>query len=437
MVYADRLFTALASLPGIRRGVDWLWREGPDGQTIPNYRWVVMVLWNTCSISSWMLPSTIGILLPAISADLDLSSGQQGLLSSAAFWGGLALGIPMAWWFSKYPVKLVTTVTLALGAGFFFLQGWAPVFTVLLAGRLLFGISRLAADPARAMLTRQWFADREIILSQSVGNALFGLIVGGGFLFTPIILSSLGNDWRMTLNIYGAVFAVLTILWWLLGKERPTAAERLRPEVPGEAGGLVGALMYRDLWLAGLGFLGVATAMGAFLSFFPTLMLEDYGVSIKWSGGLLALSTFIGGVSGLAIGYAVFITGNRNAVLAFVGVLMAGSYAGMTLTGWLPLLLALAVINGATWGFWPVLSTVPYLLPGIRAREAAVATTLTMTATSGGMVLGPLIAGYIDEAVEDLKITLMVVSLAPLALTAIGLLLRSNSGTGVRDRRLN
>ncbi len=436
MAYPGRLFTALATLPGIRRGVDWLWREGPAGQPIPNYRWVVMVLWNTCSTASWMLPATIGLLLPSISDDLDLSRSQEGLLSSAAFWGSLGLGIPMAWWFSKYPVKLVTTATLALGAGFFFLQGWAPVFAVLLAGRLLFGITRLAADPARAILTRQWFADREIILSQSVGNALFGLIVGGGFLFTPIILAGLEDDWRMTLNLYGVVFAFLALLWWLLGRERATSEHR-RPEVPREAGVLLGALMHRDLWLAGLGFLGAATAMGAFLGFFPTLMLESYGVSVKWSGGILALSTFIGGVSGLGLGYAVFIAGNRNALLGLVGILMAGSYMGMTLTGSLPLLLVLALVNGITWGFWPVLSTVPYLLPGIRAREAAVATTVTMTATSGGMVLGPLIAGFIDEAVGDLQATLMAMSMAPLVLSAVGLLLRINASPAGRDGRLN
>ena len=436
MAFTSDVLTALAGLPGIRRGVDWLWNEGPDGETFPNYRWVVLVLWNTCSIASWMLPSTMGLLLPAISEDLSLSSGQKGLLNSAAFWGSMGLGIPMAWWFSKYRVKLVTTATLALGAGLFFLQGWAPVFAVLLAGRLLFGISRLAADPARAILTKQWFADREIILSQSVGNALFGLIVGGGFLFTPIILAGLGDDWRMTLNLYGVFFALLTLLWWLLGRERVTPEQR-RPEVPREAGVLLGALMHRDLWLAGLGFFGVATAMGAFLGFFPTLMLESYGVSVKWSGGVLALSIFIGGLSGLALGYAVFIAGNRNALLGLVGVLMAGSYAGMTLTGWLPLLLTLAAINGVTWGFWPVLSTVPYLLPGIRAREAAVATTVIMTATSGGMVLGPLIAGYIDEVVGNLQATLMAMSMAPLVLTGVALLLRSQPGPVGRDKRIN
>ena len=424
MAFTSRVLTALTCLPGIRRGVHWLWNDGPDGHAIPNYRWVVIVLWNTCSIASWMLPSTMGLLLPSISEDLGLSSGQKGLLNSAAFWGSLALGIPMAWWFSKYPVKFVTTASMALCAGFFFLQGWAPVFAVLLAGRLLFGISRLAADPARAILTKQWFADREIILSQSVGNAQFGLIVGGGFLFTPIVLAALGDNWRMTLNLYGAFFAFLALLWWLLGRERATPEQR-RPEAPPrEIGVLLGALRHRDLWLSALGFFGVATAMGAFLGFFPTLMLDSYGVSEQRSGGVLALSTFIGGVAGLGIGYAVFIAGNRNALLALIGILMAGSYAGMALTGSLPLLLVLALVNGVSWGFWPVLSTVPYLLPGIRPREAAVASTMTMTATSGGMVLGPLIVGFIDDAVGNLQVTLLAVSMTPLALTVVGLMLR-------------
>ena len=99
----------------------------------------------------------------------------------------------------------------------------------------------------------------------------------------------------------------------------------------------------------------------------------------------------------------------------------------MALTGSLPLLLVLALVNGVSWGFWPVLSTVPYLLPGIRPREAAVASTMTMTATSGGMVLGPLIVGFIDDAVGNLQVTLLAVSMTPLALTVVGLMLRPST----------
>ena len=413
----------LAGLPGVNRGIRWLLYQGPDSDVIPNYRWVVLGLWSTCQISGYMFMATLGFLLPAISADLSLSPSQQGLLGSAAFWGNLALGIPMSWWLSRYRVKTLTTVTLSLGTLLLFVQGWAPTFAVLLAGRLFFGISRLAADPARALLTQQWFANREFVLANTFSNALFGLICGVGFLATPLILKSLGNDWRMTFNIFGGLFAALTLLWTLLGRDRVTAEYRRR-EVPREAGLVMGALMYRDLWIAGFGFMGVSMAMSAFLSFFPTLMLDVYNVSLQWSGGLLALAIGMGGISGLGASYVVLIKGKRNSLLAVAGFVMASSFVGMTLTGSLPLLLAFALINGVAQGFWPVLATVPFQLQGIRPREVAVAITLVMTMTATGMTLGPLIAGFLQDTLGDLKLTLTVLSFAALSLSAAGLLLR-------------
>ena len=43
--------------------------ENPT-QEFPNYRWVVMGIWLTASVAGFMIMSTIGILLPAISAEL-------------------------------------------------------------------------------------------------------------------------------------------------------------------------------------------------------------------------------------------------------------------------------------------------------------------------------------------------------------------------------
>ena len=395
----------------------------PDSEDSPNYRWVVMGLFSACFTTGGMFTFTLGLLLPSISADLSLSPGQQGLLGSSAFWGSLALGVPITWWVSRYRVKRLTTVAFALGALFFFIQGWAPVFAVLLAGRLLYGIGRLAAQPARALLTTQWFAVREVVLATSYDNALFGLIYGVGFAATPFLLKSLGNDWRMTFNIYGAVLAALTLLWLLLGRERVTAEYRRR-EVPREAGLLRGALMHRDVWIAGLGFMGPTMATGAFFSFFPTLMLDSYGVSLQWSGGMLGLTQFMGGASGLGIGYFVFVTGKRNSLLVVLGLLMAGTYMGMTQTGFLPLLLVLAATNGMAWGYWPALATVPFQLPGIRPREVAVANTFMLTMSSAGFVLGPLIAGFLQDALGDLRLTLTIVSFAALFLTASGVLLK-------------
>ena len=293
----------------------------------PDYRWVVMGIWLTASVSGFMVLSTLGILLPAISEDLELSPTQQGLLGSAAFWGNLALAIPLSWWTSRYSPKILTTVTLLLGTGFLFMQGWAPVFAVLLLGRLAFGITMIARQPARAFLMQQWFPQREIVLVNGIANAMFGLVVGGGLAAAPFILSALGDDWRTTLNLFGGLFAVLTILWVAFGRERVTTDFR-RLLASQDTSVLKGTLRHRDLWIGGFGFVGATTAWSAFLSFFPTMMLNDHQVSLRWSGSVLALGVFMGGVSGLGISWAVSVTSRGNTILLALGALMAASFAG-------------------------------------------------------------------------------------------------------------
>ena len=373
-----------------------------------------------------MVVSTIGLLLPSISADLHLSPAQQGVLGSAAFWGNMALTLPLAWWASRFRPKSLTTVTLAIGTGLLFLQGWAPAFVVLLLGRLAFGVSLMAREPARALLIQQWFPSRETILANSVSGAMFGLIVATGLVATPLILDVTEDDWRLVLRVFGVLFVVLTAVWVILGRERSTPAQRQLGS-PWQAGTLRTAFSHRDLWIAGTGFMGAMMAWSAFLSFYPTLMQESYELPLRWSGLILALSIFVGGMSGIALSYAVMTTGRRKTVLQAVGVLMAGTYLGMTLTGSLPLLLTLALLNGIAWGFHPILYTVPFHLPGIRPREVVVAIAATMTMTAVGSGMGPLLAGLLQEALGDLKQALFIIGFAALSLTFAGTVLRPTS----------
>ena len=249
-----------------------------------------------------MVLNTLGILLPAISAELSLSPGQQGLLGSASHWGNIALAVPLGWAGSRFSPKWLTVGTLVMATACLFLQSWAPVFAVLLLGRLLFGISNIAQAPARALLTRQWFRAREVIIVNGISNVFFGIVVGGGLALAPVILSAVGDDWRTTLRLFGFYFAGITLLWLVVGRERVT--EEIR-NVDAERGisVLKGALKHRDLWLCGFGFVGASMSFSAFLAFYPTLMLEEYDISLTLSGGILASGVILGGVGGLGMAY--------------------------------------------------------------------------------------------------------------------------------------
>ena len=115
-------------------------------------------------------------------------------------------------------------------------------------------------------------------------------------------------------------------------------------------------------------------------------------------------------------------------ILQVLGILMVGTYAGMTLTGSLSILLPLAFLNGIAWGFYPILYTVPFHLPGIRPREVVIAVAATMTMTSVGTGTGPLITGFLQEAFGDLRSALSVVSFTTISLSVAGSVLRPGRG---------
>ena len=389
----------------------------------PTYRWVLICLYLMSNVSAQMVINTLGILLPAITEELSLSPSEQGILGSAPFWSTIALAIPIAWAGSRLSPKWLTAITLAGCALCLFLQGWAPVFAFLLLGRLLFGIFTIAQQPARAMLTRQWFPPREVVLVNGLSNVFFGLVVGGGLALSPFILIWLGDDWRGTLRIFGFYYVALLAIWILMGRDRVTeefTGGQSQPILP-----LVRtALSYRDLWICGAGFAGATMAFSAYIAFYPTLMLEEYDISLRVSGLALALDVVLGGIGGLAIGYYAAAWRKEGLFLQVLGIIMVGSFLGMILTGSVVLIYAMAIINGIAWTFFPILITVPFNLRGIQPRQLAVAFSFVMMLISTGQALGPLFIGFLEEATGDLKLAMFIASFTPLSLVIAGTMLR-------------
>ena len=389
------------------------------------HRWTILGLLLVASVAAFMMAITVGVLLPSISADLSLSPTQQGILGSSAFVGNLVLALPLSWWTSQFRPKILTTVTLVAGALLMSVQAWSPNFLVLLVGRFGFGITTMAREPARALLMHQWFEPREFIIVNSVYNALFGLVVGGGLAATPFILSGVGDSWRTVLLAFAATIGVLILLWMVIGQEREAEPDALQRR-SGQVELLKRVLRYKDLWIAGLGFTGATMGWAAFLNFYPTFMLTTGDVSLNWSGAILGLGILVGGLAGVGLSFAVMRIGaaRRKNVLHLLGAVMAVTYLVMIQVDSIPLLLLVSALNGVGWGFWPILSSVPFYIPGIRPREVAVGTSLVMTLAALGTFMGPLVTGILQDRTGDLGLALTVVSFAPLSLAVAGTVLR-------------
>ena len=385
------------------------------------HRWAIMGLWLLSSVAGFMMVISVGLLLPSISADLGLTPTQQGFYGSAAFLGNLFLTLPISWWVSRYKPKILTTVTFTLSSALMFVQSWGPNFGVLLLGRIGFGISTLAREPARVLLMHRLFSPREFILVSSVYNLLFGLVVGGGLVLTPIILSRVGDDWRRVLLTFAVSLGVLAILWAVLGSDGEEPDEDNQSEADPEDGrlGIMRRVLgYKELWIAGAGSMGTTMAWSSFVNFYPTLMLDVYDVSLNWTGVLLAIGIATGGPSGVVLSRIVpqVSGGRRRNILQAIGVTMVLTYLAMTLTDSIPLLIVITLVSGLAQGYWPVLNSIPFYLPGIRPRESAVALSFMMTLGTFGVATGPALVGALQDWLGDLRLAMIIISFSPFML---------------------
>lgn len=241
-------------------------------------------------------------------------------------------------------------------------------------------------------------------------------------LVTPYILSGFENRWNYVLYTYAAVFGALTLAWVAFGRDRQPKRQ-VKPYDTKTPDISLRGLANRDLLLMGLGVCGSVLTMSAFFTFLPTLMLDTYGISLKWSGFALGIGTIIGGATGAAISYVASTIGRRNQMLQVLGLLMTGTYMGLSLASSEPVLMLLALVNGVAWGCWPIVSAVPFSLPNLKPREIALAVSITTTSFSIGNVVGPIATGFLQEA-TDLKTALFVMSFGGLMLTMAGTFLR-------------
>ena len=194
----------------------------------PSYGWVVVGLYVLGSLTGFTSVLNVGVLLPSISSEFGLSPTQQGVLSSSASWGEVALAVPLGWWLSRYRPKRVLTTVMVLATLLLLVQSWAPRYFILLAGRVAFGTVLIGFEPPGILLIQQWFSQRNIVLVNAASSAVFGVVMGIGLVATASIFNNLGENWRTTLYVFTALMTVTTLLWAALGRERMTDEYRER-----------------------------------------------------------------------------------------------------------------------------------------------------------------------------------------------------------------
>ncbi len=369
----------------------------------------------------FMMIESLGIFLPAMREELGLVPWQEGWLGAAPQIGNLILAIPSGVFLSRLSPKRLTTATHIAATLLMVYQGWAPAFGALLLGRFLYGLTIVARDPARALLIRQWMDPKQIVMA----NATIELLWGFGsalFILFPVILGAFNDNWRATYYLFAGVTLLITLTWQVLGKERTTGEYTSEMRSQGRSP-VRSIFRYKELWILAIGVLGLDITFSSMSTFWPSYMLDTYGLSLTKSTVVRALGGFVMAPAALAVGVLVSRTGKKRPLLFISGILMGLSYAGMLYTGSFFNLSMLSIANGLSVTIFPIIFTIPFELPGIKPREVAVASALIRSIMMSGAIIGPVLTGALQQAFGDLRLALTVACIASVTMPVAALLL--------------
>ncbi len=391
-------------------------RERQDsGATTSARGWSVLLLNRTHQSTVVLSSYGLGLFLPFVQADLDLSYLEIGILQ-AVWWGTPAvLLVPFSLLFARFNPNRRVLVALALMAPCLFSQGLATGFWTLLASRFLTVLVHASMAPARPLLLRWWAAPRQYSTVSSLGLSMHSTFMAAALTFGPIIIVVL-DSWRLAYFVQGALMAGHLLVWAALTwrarepaqgpeDEIDTTPEQDVPDGSDAAvvdsnarPALIRSLVsYPHAWLLGVVMLWLSASWTTVLTFLPTILETNRGISVS-SGSVLFGFLYYILIPGALVGSWIFnhITNRRLMVLlpavlnllATVGAVLAGNevLAALALTG-----------MGIAWVFVPAMEILPFEFRNIRTREVSVIAGLVQTFGAVGFGAGPVIAGALAQ----------------------------------------
>lgn len=269
----------------------------PDSATpSPRYRGVVLAMLLLVYTFNFIDRQILGILAPAIKADLKLTDTQLGVLGGLAF--ALlysTLAIPLAWLADRTSRSWVITVSLAVWSGFTALCGYAGNFAQLFLCRLGVGVGEAGGVAPSYAMVADYFPAGQRGRALSVYNLGIPLGSAAGVMFGGWIAATV--DWRAAFIAVGFAGLAVAPIFRLVVREpaRPTQAADAEPI------GRVFAILAgkRSFWLLAFG-AASSSMLGYGLAFWlPSLLTRSFGLTLPEVGRFYGAVLLIGGTAGV------------------------------------------------------------------------------------------------------------------------------------------
>lgn len=379
-------------------------RTTPDAR----YQFTLLVALTLINFVNYFDRSLVGIMAEGIKRDLHLSDGALALSTSVAFAVCYSLlALPIARLADRGYQKRVIAASIAIWSSMTFLMGSVHSFWQLATCRIGVALGEAGVLPASHSLVSKEFRPARIALV--ISTLWIGGFVGAASapLIGGLIADSLG--WRGAFMLVGlASLLLLPLVHFGLRQpvtSGPASDGGVPLPVPGSWTGAVRALFaqptFRLLWL---GSALLLAAPNANLLYAGPFLIRTFGLTQAEAGLYLAAAYAAPMIAGTLVGGWLFDRLRRRSLALALVVPGAGAIAGglLAIYGWLgddalQAAMCLGAAN-ALFGLMtaPGYATAQLLAPdGLKSTAAA---TFNLGMALLGASIGPILAGYVSDA---------------------------------------
>ena len=377
--------------------------------------------------------ASIPPLVAPIIEDLDLTSGQMGLVLGVWQFVFIGTASPLGSLTDRWGARRAVTLGLGLILLSLLLRGLATNFLTLLLAVALFGAGGPIISVGTPKIVAQWFSGSD--RGPATGTYIVGRDIGSVFALATAasFVIALTGSWRGISVVYGSITFAVTLLWLFFGKDAPPEppvrdADDIEPEngacapaaVPSE--GIMTLLKIRNVQLVLL--LGFVVffmnhALGAWL---PTV-LEETGMSLSVSGRWVAAGIAAGMISNFAVP-SLAQMGLRSVWLVIM--LVGGALTTIGLVYFTGPALIVMVLVGTVIRLpaMQVLTLVLMETPGVGAKRVGAAAGVFFAIAEIGGFTGPLMMGMMRDSTGTLTGGLWVIVVVAAGAALLPLLIR-------------
>jgi len=365
-------------------------------QVDDSHRRRALVLLFLVSLFNYGDRNMIGVLVPAIKADLNLSDTQIGFITGLAFSLFYALmGIPIARLADRFSRRGVVSIALAVWSAMTCACGLAQNFVQLALARVMVGVGEAGATPPSHAVIADLFpkAKRAFALSVYALGSPVGVIVaylGGAWLTQEY-------GWRVTLFIFGLPGIIVALIVFFFLPEPPRGhsdrADGDKPITAAALGETLRALISKPAFRHN----AIASGLFAFLwfglmSWMPSFFTRTHDMPIATVGAWLSLALGVSQFLGVWIGGVLGDRLARRDVRWYAwlcGIVMLAS-APMYFVVFLTPVPLIAI--GAL--FFPILIAIMQSGPQHWITQAVAGPRMRATATALYLLIVNLISGF-------------------------------------------